>query len=183
MKSAWGQSPGHEVNHGSVDPGHAASGARLVLAPEPSVTQEPGEGAFHDPSLGQHHECALPFESGYDLEPESQFFHDENLQLPLVRLVRKDRLQAGELLPAELCEYKSRAHRIMYIGCMDCHGKHHPQRIYNEVSLSSGNLLAAIESPAVPLFSATRIDWLSTMAALGVGSRPACLRTASLRES
>ena len=65
---------------------------------------------------------------------------------------------------------------ILNIGRMDDHGHHQTQCIYHQMAFSARNLLAGIIT-TIPPFEAVLIDWLSRIAALGLGSRPTWTRT------
>jgi hypothetical protein len=65
---------------------------------------------------------------------------------------------------------------------MDNDGEDQPERVDDDVSLASLDLLATIVT-AWPPFSVVFTVWLSMITALGVGSRPALLRTSSRRAS
>jgi len=61
---------------------------------------------------------------------------------------------------------------------MDHDREQKPRSIDYDVPLSAVDLLARVVS-AEPPFSVVFTDWLSTMAALGVGSRPSRTRVCS----
>jgi hypothetical protein len=65
---------------------------------------------------------------------------------------------------------------------MDHHRQHQPDRVYDEMAFPPLDLLACIVA-AWPPFSVVFTLWLSMIAALGVGSRPALTRTCSRKAS
>ena len=54
---------------------------------------------------------------------------------------------------------------------MNCHRQEQPQGVHYNAAFTSRDLLAGVVAPRPP-FSVVFTDWLSIMAALGVGSRP-----------
>jgi hypothetical protein len=67
---------------------------------------------------------------------------------------------------------------ILDVGFMDQHACDQPRGIHEQMPLAPFHALAAIVA-APPPFWLVFTDWLSMMAALGVGSRPCFTRTAS----
>jgi hypothetical protein len=65
---------------------------------------------------------------------------------------------------------------------MHNHREQQPHGVDYDVALAAVDLLPRIEATGPP-FSVVFTDWLSMMAALGVGSRPASIRVRSRRES
>lgn len=74
-------------------------------------------------------------------------------------------------------KHRPRPYGVVHVGRIHGHGQDEPEGVYDEMALTSGDLLATVYAPAVPLFSATRTDWLSRMAAEGVSARPAFVHT------
>lgn len=54
------------MDRGDEDPAAAACELAFLVGAEPPVTHKPGEGALHDPALGQHREGALSLHLGHD---------------------------------------------------------------------------------------------------------------------
>ena len=68
---------------------------------------------------------------------------------------------------------------ILDIGGMDADGEQPSVRVGQDMALATGDLLlGGVITPRTPLWSAVRTDWLSMMAAVGLGSRPARSRSA-----
>jgi hypothetical protein len=61
---------------------------------------------------------------------------------------------------------------------MDHHGQEQAGRVDQDVPLATADLLAAVVATRPP-FSVVFTDWLSRIAPLGSGSRPALIRTSS----
>jgi hypothetical protein len=71
---------------------------------------------------------------------------------------------------------------ILNAGTMDHHDQQQAQRVDDDMALAALDLLAGIVAVGPP-FCGVRSDWLSRIAADGVGSRPACTRTCTRRAS
>jgi hypothetical protein len=67
-------------------------------------------------------------------------------------------------------------------GFVDLDGEDHSERVDDEMTFSSVDFLARVIS-AEPPFSVVLTDWLSMMAALGVGFRPSWRRTCARKVS
>ena len=74
--------------------------------------------------------------------------------------------------PYQFIDDQLRSISIMDIGRMHHHRQQQPHGIYNDVSLSTVDLLASVIATRPPFSVA---DWLSMMAALGVGLLPSAL--------
>jgi hypothetical protein len=66
------------------------------------------------------------------------------------------------------------------VRCMYNSRHYQTQRIYNQMAFSAHYFLASVIT-TVPPFEAVLTVWLSIMAALGLGWRPALSRTSSWR--
>jgi len=164
------------MSHRQVNHGLAAFGERLVVLAQPSVSSEPREGSFHDPSLGQDDESRHVVAALDDLQgppPESPRPVDQLARLPAVG---PDQLQPGESALEQGRQHQLGPVAVLDVGRMHHHGQHHPQRVYDDMTLAAIDLLARVVSPRPP-FSTVFTDWLSMMAAEGVGFRPSWMRT------
>ena len=149
------------------DPAAAARGLGLVIRPQTPVPHEPGQRPLHDPAFRQHQERALARQLGHDHELERVVVKRDLLEPAPIGCVGEDREQLGEARLGHLLQNLVCAIAVLHAGSRDPHGQDQSERVREEVSLASGDLLARVVSPAPPLFSATRTLWLSRMAALG----------------
>ena len=78
----------------------------------------------------------------------------------------------------ERCQQELATASVLTTGFMHQHVQHQPIRIDQQMALAAFDLFAPIVA-AGPPFCVVFTDWLSMMAALGVGSRPAWTRTCS----
>ena len=81
--------------------------------------------------------------------------------------VGEDRQQLRIARLRHLLEDLPPAVTVLHAGRGDGDREDQPEGVDEEVSLASGDLFPRVVAPAPPLFSATRTDWLSKMAALG----------------
>jgi hypothetical protein len=68
------------------------------------------------------------------------------------------------------------------VGSVDHHRQQQSQGIHHNMALTARHLLASVVA-ARPPFSVVFTDWLSMIAALGVGSRPSISRTLGCKAS
>jgi hypothetical protein len=100
----------------------------------------------------------------------------------LVAGIGEDALDEGEQAPGAPIKYQSGAVAILHIGGMDDDIQQEAERVYENVPLAARDLLARIEALRVERgapFCAALALWLSMMAAVGLASRPSCLRIAT----
>src|SRR5690606_18294178 len=90
---------------------------------------------------------------------------------PVAR-IGEDRQQLGVVHLGHLLQNLPPTIAVLHAGGSDRDRENQPERVDEEVPLASGDLLPGVVAPALPLFSATRTDWLSRMAALGWVRRP-----------
>ena len=137
----------------------------------------PGDGAFDDPALGQHHEFAR-VTAPHDLDVHlSAGTGQALLELrPLLARVGVELQQEG-IQPQQRRHHQNLAIAILDIGGM--HDRVHQQAlpVDQDVPLLPLDLFATIEAwriDAAPPFSGLLTLWLSMMAAVGLASRSAC---------
>ena len=147
----------------------------LPILGEPSAAVEPSNGAFDDPSLGQHCKSFdligalddVGFEMGQD-------FRECLLEMrSLVGGIGKELLQ--ERIHSEQGgKQQNAAVTILNIGGMNDGMEQQTQRVYENMALLALDLFAriiAMRIDAGPPFSALFTLWLSMMAAVGLASR------------
>lgn len=164
------------MNHRAPDPAFAACRVCLAVLAEPAIAAEPGEGAFDDPSLGEHDEPTLPLEFGHDLEPEAEVVCGPVLQLALLAGIGPDGLPSGVAIPVKLDENPFGCITVLYVCGRNRQSVDQPEGVDGDGALSAPHLLAGLVASGPP-FSVVFTDWLSSTAALGVASRPATWRT------
>ena len=115
----------------------------LVVARQPSVAADPGQGAFDDPSLGQHDE-AVAVAAAHDLEhPRPRSGHGGLHLAALVTGIADDAFQeregASRLAQQGLC-----AVPVLDARRMNDDAEEEPERIRQNVALAACNLLARV---------------------------------------
>ena len=176
------QPPCHEVDHGKAYPGFAALLPLFKVLRQTAKLHQPSEGAFHYPAARQHHEALLPFELGHDLErPARKPRHPVAEAAFAVPAISPQERQAREAAQ-ELHQYQLGALVVLNAGAVHRHRQEQTQRVYRDVALAPLDLLAGIQA-VVPPFCGVLTDWLSMIAAEGVGSLPSRTRTFSRRAS
>ena len=164
----------HQVDHGKEDHGLAVLRQGLVVFGQATVLAEPGEGAFHDPALGQDDESPGRV-SFHDLDNATAPAADPMQELPGIGAVGKDHLQPTQA-SAQVLEQQPGAIAVLEVGRMHHQRHDQPERVHDQMPLAAVDLLGGVEA-AIPPFSAVLIDWLSRMPTEGVGFRPAFRRT------
>ena len=101
-------------------------------------------------------------------------------QLSAIACIGPDQSQMGKP-PYHFVYDQLRSISVLNISRMHHHGQQQPYGIHYDVSLSTVDLLAGIIATRPP-FSVVFTDWLSMMAALGVGLLPSASRTAGRRQ-
>ena len=102
-------------------------------------------------------------------------------QLSSIASIGPDQPHAGKP-PYQFIDDQLGSISILDIGRMHYHRQQQPHGIYNDVSLSTVDLLASVIATRPP-FPVVLTDWLSMMAALGVGLLPSAFRTLGRRAS
>ena len=169
----------HQVDHGQVNHGLTAVGQRLVVLAQPAVLAEPSERPLDNPTFWKDHKAmkvtAFDDLHGTPYAPASPI--DEN---PRIAPVGPDTTQPMKP-PGDSLQHPASPVPILDVGGVDHHRHDQAERIDEDMAFAAFDLLARIVAP-VPPFSVLTL-WLSKTAALGVGLRPAFLRTRSRRRS
>ena len=168
----------HQVDHSQLDHSFTANGQGLVVLAQPAILAQPGKSAFDHPAFGQEHE-AMQVRAFDDLQYPVAELSGPRDELACITAVGPDQRQsretAGQFLQNQLGSITVLDARRMH------HDRHHQtERIHHQMAFSAHYLLARIVT-SVPPFEAVLTDWLSIIAALGLGWRPALIRTRSWR--
>ena len=155
------------MNHSYVDPGLRCIGQSFVVLAQPTAPAEPRECSFNHPSSRQHLKVVAVPGALDNLERPACQGPDPLDQLSSIASIGPDQPHAGKP-PCQFIDDQLRSISILDIGRMHHHRQQQPHGIYNDVSLSTVDLLASVIATRPP-FSVVLTDWLSMMAALGVG--------------
>lgn len=169
------------MDHRQVNHRLAAFRQRLVVLAQTTITAEPGEGSLHDPTLGQNPKAGDIVATFDDLQsPVAQFVRPRD-QFSGVSSIGPNPFQSREL-PDQFGQHPLGPVAILDIGRMYNHPQKQAQGVYNDVPLAAFDLLASVVATCPP-FSTVFTDWLSMMAAEGLGFRSAWRRTCCRRAS
>lgn len=113
---AWfGQAFEHETDHCEADEGFDGCGITFKVPHQSSVSADPGEGPFDDPSFWQHDEAVeVGTFNDFDL-PATGGGHDRGHFRPLITSIGKDSLNKRKSPPG-LMQKITRAVAILDIG-------------------------------------------------------------------
>ena len=169
------------MDHGPVDHRFAALGERLVVLAQSAVTAEPRERSFYNPTLGQDDESRDPAQTLDNLQSPPAEPSRPAHQLAGVPAVGPDDLESGKKT-ANLLQHELGPIAVLDVGGVHDDAQDQTEHIDYDVPLSALDFLARVVS-AIPPFSTVFTDWLSMIAAVGVGFRPASTRTCLRRAS
>ena len=169
------------MSHSYVDPGLGCFRQRLVVLAQPATPSQPRECSLNHPSARQCLELMTVPGTLHDFKrPSCQLPHPLDQFSPIAR-VSPDQTQAPKS-SFQFRDNQLRAIPVLNVGGMHHHVQQQPHGIHYDVSLSTFDLLARVIA-ARPPFSVVFTDWLSMIAALGVGFLPSASRTAERRVS
>ena len=171
----------HDMDHGEAYPRLTALCRFLVILAETTKLHQPTESALDHPSARQHHKAFDIIGSFHDLQhPTSKSRHPSN-KLTGVPAVSPDEPKTRER-SQQLLQDQLGAVSILDTGAVHDHSQQQSQRIYRNMAFAPFDLLARIVA-IVPPFCVVFTDWVSMIAAEGVGSWPLCTLTFSRKTS
>ena len=139
-----GEPPEHDADHGEADEGDGGSSIALEVSGETTTATDPGEGALHDPALGQDLEAFCSIGSLYDLElPRARARDDEGHLLAAVAAVGEDAFDEGKQ-PSRPVQQFEGAVTILDVGGKNDDAQQETQCVDEDVPLAALNLLARV---------------------------------------
>ena len=163
------------MDHRQVNHRLAAFRQRLVVLAQTTIAAEPSKGSLDDPTLGQNAEAGDIVAAFDDLqEPVAQFSRPLD-QFSGISPIGPNSFQPREL-PDQFGQHQLGPVAVLDIGRMHNDGQEQTQGVYDDVPLAALDLLAGVVA-AGPPFSTVFTDWLSMIAAEGLGFRSAWPRT------
>ena len=169
------------MNHCDMHPSLGRGRQGFVVLAQPTAPTQPRECSLNHPSSGQHLKLMATPRTPDDFQNIARKGLDPIHQPASVTSISPNQPQTPEpshqFVDDQLCTIS-----VLDVSRMDHHGQQQPHGIHYDVALSTVDLLASVIATRPP-FSVVLTDWLSMMAALGVGSLPADLRTAERRVS
>ncbi len=156
------------MNHGL-----ATLGERLVIFAQAAIPSEPREGAFDDPAFGQHDKSRQIVVAFDDLQNPSTQSAGPLDQLTDIAPVGPDQTQAWKQT-TKFSQHELGTVAVLDIGSVHHHRQHQAQRIYDNMTFASLDLLPAAKtlvtkSPPKIVTLAIRI---SSLTAPSIFSRP-----------
>jgi len=139
---------------------------------------QPGKGAFDDPPFRQDLEAANVVAALHDLQTQTAAIAKRSHPLDErsgVATVGPDETEAHERV-RESSEHELRAVAILNVAAVNDDGEDQPERVDDQMALSTLYFLARIVTAAAPR-EVVFTDWLSMIAADGIRSRPSLART------
>ena len=150
----------------------------FIVSHQPPVSADPAERAFNDPSFGQDDET-VQVRAFDDLQRPRPGTPDHVAHLrPRVATVADDALDEREP-PSRLAQQRLRAIAILNVGGVDVDTQQEAERVDKDMSLAPEDFLARVVAGRIkraPPFSAPLALWASTIAVVGLASRPAASR-------
>ena len=169
------------MNHSNVNPCLTRLWQRFVVFAQSPASAQPRQRALNDPTAGQHVEMMAISRTPDNLQKTSCHGQNPGNQLPSIASIRPDHREP-RIPSQQFAHHQLGPIPILDIRRMHHHGQQQSYGVYHNVPLPPRHLLASV-IPARPPFSVVFTDWLSMIAALGVGSLPSASRTWGRRVS
>ena len=163
------------MNHCDMDPGFSCFWQGFIVLAEPTRPTQPSQSAFYNPPTRQYLKSVAVWRSSDDLQQPTTEGTSPIDQLTSVARIGPDQLEP-RVLSRKFAQHQFGPVAILDIRSVDDDRHKQAKRINHQMALAAGDLLARIIATRPP-FSLVWTDWLSRMAALGVGSRPSDSRT------
>ena len=176
------QASQHDADHCKSDIADDGSCIALVVARQPPIAADPGEGALHNPAFWQDDEFVqlVAFD---DLDnPIAGACGGQGGACALIAGIGEDAQDEGKQCPRARIENESRAIAILDVCRMNGNAQQEAKRVDKDVPLAARDFLARIVALCIdksPPLSAALALWLSMIAAVGLGSRPTCSRVST----
>ena len=163
------------MNRSYVQPRFRCTGQGFIVLAQPATTSQPRQCSLNHPPAWQHLKLMAGPGTLDDLQDPARHGHHPVHQLAAVASVSPDESKAWES-SYQFIDDQPRTISVLDIGRMHHHRQQQAHGIYDDVSLSTVDLLTSIIATRPP-FSVVFTLWLSMIAALGVGSLPSASRT------
>ena len=169
------------MNHSNIDPSLRCLGQGFVVFAETTTPTQPRQGAFNDPSSWQYLKLVAVPGTLDNLQNPSRHSLNPVNQLSSVASVSPDQLEARKT-PYQFIDNQLCSIPVLDISRVDYDGQQQTYGVYHDVPFAPRHLLTSVIT-ARPPFSVVFTDWLSMIAALGVGFLPSACRTLGRRVS
>ena len=175
------KSPEHDADHGEANECSDGCGVALKVAGQAAIATDPGKRPFDNPPFWQHLETGN-VRSLDDLQtPGTGTPHGQRHLAPRVSAISKDAFDEREQSSRSTQQVESPI-TVLNISGMNDDVQQQAQCVDQDVPLSTFDLLARVVARRIeqsPPFCAPFAVCESMMAAVGLGSRPSCSRTAT----
>ena len=168
----------HQIDHCDVDHVLAGSWKKFVVFAQAAIAIQPSECSLHNPAQGQDGEPLGRIAAPDNIDRPTGKLLDPGFELPGIASIGPDFFQA-RTVESDLVDNHLPAVAILYAGRMDDRADDQPQGVDQHVALAPLYLFSRVITALRPPFSVVLTDWLSRIAALGVGSRASASRTFS----
>jgi hypothetical protein len=169
------------MNHGNLNPCLTGLGQFFIVFAQPPTPPKPGQGALHYPPPRQHLKLVAVQRTLDDLKQPATEGACPLHKLSSISPVGPNQLEPRES-PHQFRKHQLGSITVLDVGSVDHYRKQQSQGIHHNMALTARHLLARVVA-ARPPFSVVFTDWLSMIAALGVGSRPSISRTLGCKVS
>ena len=163
------------MNHSYMNPSLTGLWQSFIIFAQSTTPTQPAKGALHDPSARQHLKMVAVRRTLDNLQKPTTECIGPLYQLSCITAIGPDQLESRKS-PHKLRKHKFGPVSVLYIRSMDDNSQQQSQGINHDMAFTPRHLLARIVATRPP-FSVVFTDWLSMMAALGVGSCPSASRT------
>ena len=174
------KSPEHDADHGEANERGDGCGVALKVASQAAIATDPGKRPFDNPPFGQHLESGN-VRSLDDLQSPGTGAPTVNVTGVPRTAVIKDAFDEREQSSRPTQQVESTI-TVLNIGGMNDDVQQEAQCVDQDVPLSTFDLLARVVARRIeqrPPFCAPFAVCELMMAAVGLGSRPCCSRTAT----
>ena len=163
------------MNHGDLNPSFSCLRQGFIVLAQPTTPPQPGQSAFDNPPARQHLELMAVWRPSDDLQQPATECTSPIDQLPSIAPIGPNQPEP-RVFPYQFTQHQFGSVAVLDTGSVDDDRQKQAKGVNYYMALAPTNLLAGIIA-ARPPFSVVLTDWLSIIAALGVGSRPSDSRT------
>src|SRR4051794_26309564 len=154
-------------------------GQLLVLLGEAAPAAEPAQRPLRHPAAREEDEAGAAGEPAHDDQRQAEQEAGEQDRQPVVGAVGEHDLEPG-VEPLQPPQEIADPVRVLDVGGVDGHAEQQARGVDRDVALPAPYFLGRVVA-ARPPFSVVLTLWVSTMAALGLGSLPSRSRSITTR--
>ena len=163
------------MDHRDMNPGFSCFRQGFIVLAQPTTTTQPSQSAFYNPPTREYLKSVAVWRPSDDLQQPATEDTSPIDQLTSVARIGPDQLEP-RVSSRQFAQHEFGPVAVLDTRSVDDDRQKQAKRINYQMALAAGDLLARIIATRPP-FSVVLTDWLSMMAALGVGSRPSDSRT------